>query len=122
MELRCPVCDSVNLTYKTPFYTCELNHESIQEMDAHDGTNFLIYVGGFPSIEMLVNAEIARAVAKHGPNFANAHTAYAVILEEVEEFWDLVREQDPDPDKMIAELVQIAATAMKFAEQLQCRQ
>lgn len=71
------------------------------------------------SIEELVAIEIESACRKHGDTFANAHTAYAVILEELDEFWDLVRAQKHDPSRMIQELVQIAASAQKFASQLQ---
>lgn len=55
--------------------------------------------------------EAARARRKHQP-FNSTHEAYAVILEELDEFWQEVKRREPDPDAMYAELVQIAAMAM----------
>jgi glutamyl-tRNA reductase len=54
------------------------------------------------------------------PFFTNAHEAYAVILEEVEEFWEEVRKKQSERDirAMREELVQIAAMAMKAAADL----
>jgi hypothetical protein len=57
--------------------------------------------------ERLVRHEIAAARQKHRP-FASWHEAYAVIREELEEFWDGVKRDKPD----ITELAQIAACAM----------
>jgi len=59
--------------------------------------------------------EIKRARELHG-NVNSAHEGYAVILEELDEFWEEVRKKIPDKDKMIAELVQIAAMCQKTAE------
>lgn len=64
-----------------------------------------------------VQAEAERAVAKHG-QFNSLHEAYAVMYEEVDEFWEEVRKKRKkrDPEKIRAELVQIAACCMKAAE------
>lgn len=74
-----------------------------------------------------VMAELARARGKFG-KFNNAHEGYAVILEEVEELWADVRTNPQkaypeaiDPQqrhrtKMRAEAIQIAAMAVRFAE------
>lgn len=69
-------------------------------------------------IEM-VEAELARAEAKHG-GMASHHEAYAVIQEEVDEYWEMVKLQNHkrDPDAMLIELVQIAAMAAKAAKHL----
>lgn len=50
--------------------------------------------------------EIYRIREKFG-GFSSWHEAYAVIKEELDEFWDGVKKNDPDP----YELVQVAACA-----------
>jgi hypothetical protein len=40
--------------------------------------------------------------------FSSSHELYAVLLEEVDEFWDSVKSNNPDPK----ELMQVAATAI----------
>jgi len=64
----------------------------------------------------LVEAELARARAKHPNPVCNMHYYYAVILEEVDEFWDLVKSQKPEKAKLLEELVQIAAMCQRAAE------
>ncbi len=66
-----------------------------------------------------VGVEAARALVRHGP-FRSAHEAYGVLLEEVEEFWDEVRKRDGVRSKelMRAELIQVAAVAIKAAASL----
>lgn len=63
-----------------------------------------------------VALELLRAREKHTPPINSPHEGYAVILEEVDEFWDLVKSQRPDPAKLLEELVQIAAMAERVAE------
>jgi hypothetical protein len=67
----------------------------------------------------LVQAELASAKDNHPPQ-NSAHEAYAVMLEEVEEFWDECRKKKKDrsPSNMLKELVQIAAMAQRAAEDL----
>ncbi len=66
-----------------------------------------------------VRLEAEKAVAQHG-NFHSYHEAYGVLLEEVDEFWELVRmkESARKPEDVLAELVQIGAMAQKAAESL----
>jgi|ERR1019366_114883 hypothetical protein len=61
-----------------------------------------------------VVGELRQAEQKHGP-LHSAHEAYAVLLEEVEEFKAEVfkRANDRDPYAMRDELVQVAAMAMR---------
>jgi len=47
------------------------------------------------------------------PPFKSTHEAYAVILEEVDEFWDEVKKRDPDLKNMKKELIQISAMCIK---------
>lgn len=64
-----------------------------------------------------VRWELARARDLHQP-INSSHEGYAVILEELDEFWEEVRKKrsQRDPEKMWAELVQIAAMAQRVAE------
>lgn len=66
-----------------------------------------------------VRAEVNRANDIHG-GYNSAHEAYAVLLEEVEEFWEEVRRKrsERDPARMRAELVQVAAVAVRAIEAL----
>lgn len=62
----------------------------------------------------LVAAEVDRA-KRHGEKFASLHEAYAVILEEVDEVWDITRQKRcmRSELELRKEFVQIAAMAMK---------
>lgn len=61
-----------------------------------------------------VTDELVRARAKH-KNMNSLHEAYAVILEEVEEFWDEVKlkASERTPEQISSELTQIAAMALR---------
>jgi hypothetical protein len=61
--------------------------------------------------------EVQRARNKHAP-MNSLHEGYAVLLEEVDEFWAMVKMQtkDRDPAEMLTELIQIAAMAERIAE------
>jgi hypothetical protein len=59
-----------------------------------------------------VLCELRRARGKFGP-MASPHEAYAVILEEVDEFWDAVKTKGCPPEFARAELIQVAAMAMR---------
>ena len=67
-------------------------------------------------LDTRLRAECARGEAKHG-KLQSAHEIYAVLLNELEEFWDSVKDHDPDP----YELLQIAAVAYRGIENL-CEQ
>lgn len=58
--------------------------------------------------------ELSRATSDFSP-FNSAHEAYAVMLEELDEFWEQVRLKKAyrDSDKMRQELIQIAAMACR---------
>jgi glutamyl-tRNA reductase len=59
-------------------------------------------------------AEVQRA-KRHGEQFASLHEAYAVILEEVDEVWDITRQKRMNRDvlELRKEFIQIAAMALK---------
>lgn len=64
-------------------------------------------------------AEANAAQEKYG-DFASMHEAYGVLAEEVDEFFDAVRMRQrlPDRPRMLrAEAIQIAAVALRIAEQ-----
>lgn len=63
----------------------------------------------------LVALEVAKARAKHR-GVHSPHEGYAVILEELDEFWDLVKAQAPSGYDMLLELVQTAAMCQRTAE------
>ena len=61
-----------------------------------------------------IYAEFRRA-AMHGEKFASAHEAYAVILEELDEFWEIVRQKRKNRSvlEIEKELIQLGAMALK---------
>lgn len=64
-----------------------------------------------------VRDELLDARAKH-PRINSAHEGYAVILEELDEFWEEVRKKKALRSKVRIrkELIQIAAMAQRTAE------
>ena len=65
----------------------------------------------------LVEFELSKARAGHGP-MTTQHEAYAVIKEELDEFWDEVKAKKFNREEALGELVQIAAMAQRAAEDL----
>ena len=61
-----------------------------------------------------IDMELVRAREKFKP-INSAHEGYAVILEEVEEFWQqvMLKKSLRDPEAMRKELIQIAAMAIR---------
>jgi hypothetical protein len=59
-------------------------------------------------------AEVERS-KMHGETFASLHEAYAVMLEEVDEVWDVTRQKrrDRSGPHLRKEFIQIAAMAVK---------
>ena len=66
-----------------------------------------------------INSEVDRAKC-HGEKFASLHEAYAVILEELDEVWDITRQKRRDRSavELRKEFVQIGAMAVKALESL----
>jgi len=72
----------------------------------------------------MVNVELSKARSKHPGGMHSAHEAYSVILEEVDEFWELVKTDaitknipEYGSQKALAELVQIAAMCQRAVYQ-----
>lgn len=67
----------------------------------------------------LVAAEVARAEAHNKPMNSH-HEAYAVILEELDEYWQEVKNKPHTRNEtaMLEELVQIAAMCARTAKDL----
>ena len=59
-----------------------------------------------------IRREYMRASEPHG-RFNTSHEGYAVLLEEVDELWDAIK-NNYAPQILAAEAVQIAAMALRF--------
>lgn len=80
---------------------------------------FLIFNNNdMTSFPQLQAAELHSAQSHHPP-LKSAHEGYAVILEELDEVWALVKLKESKRDyiKLRAELVQVAAMAQRMAEE-----
>jgi NTP pyrophosphatase (non-canonical NTP hydrolase) len=67
-----------------------------------------------------VRRELEEARRGPYPALHSLHEAYAVILEELDELWELVRRKDRDrnPAAVLRELVQLSAMCQRAAEDL----
>ena len=61
-----------------------------------------------------IDDEIGRA-QMHGTKFHSLHEAWAVILEELDEVWEITlqKRRDRNPDDLRKELIHVAAMAVK---------
>lgn len=82
--------------------------DSIMEVSDHYVPNIGIGLCG------AIDDELARSY-KHDEVFASLHEAYAVILEELDEVWDITRQKRKNRDRseLREEFIQIAAMAIK---------
>jgi hypothetical protein len=66
-----------------------------------------------------ISAEVIRS-DKHQATFASLHEAYAVILEEVDELWEIVRLKKSlrSSSEIRTELIQIAAMSVKALQSM----
>ena len=62
-----------------------------------------------------VECELEKARRDHPP-INSLHEGYAVILEELQEFWGCVMARQPDAAVTYGELIQVAAMAQRVAE------
>lgn len=70
------------------------------------------------SLFLTIEQEMENAVRDNG-EFASIHEGWAVLKEEEDELWDLVRQKDADRDgrQVTQEAVQVAASAIRIALQ-----
>jgi hypothetical protein len=68
----------------------------------------------------LMRRELEEARRGPYPALHSLHEAYAVLLEELDELWEMTRkkDRDRDPAAVLRELVQIAAMSQRAAEDL----
>lgn len=71
----------------------------------------------FAPFASAVAFELQSARAKF-PKFNSAHEGYAILLEEVDELWEEVRRKNRSDTLVLAELIQVAAMARRFAEDI----
>lgn len=64
-----------------------------------------------------VETEYLRALHKFPQPMKSAHEGYAVLLEEVDELWDEIK-NGQDKEMMCAEAIQVAAMAVRFIREL----
>lgn len=67
------------------------------------------------SLASKIYNELDRAYAKHGDLPWGRHEFYGILLEEVDELWDAIK-QDLPREKMLEELVQVAAMCFRYYE------
>jgi NTP pyrophosphatase (non-canonical NTP hydrolase) len=63
----------------------------------------------------LVLDELARAYQKHGDAPWGRHEFYAILLEEVDELWDAIKNDEPLA-RVHAEAIQVAAMVIRFID------
>ena len=63
-------------------------------------------------IQKKIIAEYNRSVRIHG-GFNSLHEGYAVILEELDEYWEEVKKKGPSKDRLKDEMIQIGAMVLK---------
>jgi NTP pyrophosphatase (non-canonical NTP hydrolase) len=70
-----------------------------------------------------VAAELDKARSAFPREQSSAHEGFAILKEEVDELWDMVRlkQSKRDAEAMFKELVQIAAMAQRMAEEVVMR-
>lgn len=70
-------------------------------------------------IVRLVTHEVDKAMNKY-PEMKSPHEGYAILLEEVDELWDLVKAKQDRHDllSMRKEAIQVAAMAIRFVYDL----
>lgn len=63
-----------------------------------------------------VERELEMARATHVRPHSSPHESYGVMLEKVQEFFDSLRQNPPNRQRMLEELVQVGAMAQRAAE------
>jgi len=93
--------------------------EMVDELERLSGAKPELHFSGWrqpkPSIFDEIRAELEKANQHHRAEFASLHEAYAVLLEEVEEVWEITKMKEANRDlaHLRHELIQVAAMAVK---------
>ena len=61
-----------------------------------------------------IGEQLEKARDKHAPPMHGPHEGYALILEELDDLWELVSAQKHDPIEMKKEALHVAAMAARF--------
>lgn len=71
--------------------------------------------GSAPSATFALVMEELQRAKRHGETFSSLHEAYAVILEELDEIWDITRQKrrERSRDDLFKELVQLTTMCVK---------
>lgn len=64
-------------------------------------------------IVSIVKNEFDSSTEKYGP-MRSAHEGYAIIKEEFDELWDVIKTKKQDPQDMLEEAIQVATMAIRF--------
>ena len=67
----------------------------------------------YPTAISLVETELMVATEKFGP-FVDNHQGYAIILEELDELWDVIKSKEGTNAELKSEAKQVAAMALRF--------
>jgi hypothetical protein len=105
--------DQEGCTFET-FISREKAEKEWEKVEVKMGSNNMVTERPFAA---LVRRELERARRLHAP-INSVHEGYAVLLEEVDEFWEHVKRRSSArvPREMLVELVQVAAMCQRVAE------
>ena len=70
-------------------------------------------------IAALLIDELERANRMYGTSFASPHEGYAVMLEELDELFEEIRQKRPNKERLREEAIQVGAMAIKFIMSLE---
>jgi len=62
----------------------------------------------------LLIRELERAYRIYGTSFASSHEGYAVMLKELDELYEEIRQKRPNKERLREEAIQVGAMAIKF--------
>ena len=66
-----------------------------------------------PTVEAVID-ELKWATLKHPTGMRSAHEGFAVLKEEVDELWEVVKQRHRSNQALFAEAKQVAAMALRF--------
>lgn len=64
-----------------------------------------------------IDLELERAKTKFPLDFHSTHEGYGVLKEEVDELWDVIK-QDGSKERLKSESIQVAAMAIRIIQEL----